>query len=325
MSAPILNRKGELPSDGWYQIEVAGEWPAGEGRRQIIDEKAMTSIVNRFTAEKAAAGDNWMGLLVDKDHLSHDLENPTDAMAWLQSVEIRNGELWGQLDLSDEGEAAVKGKRYKRFSTEYDPEDLEVVDAGRVRPLRLAGLAFTNRPNNRGGKPISNRSEQPGGQKHNDNKPTMKSIAEKLGLPADADEAAILDAITKLQSEAKTAKDKAAEVEADAVLNRFGPRVPEAAKAGWRAQLITNRADTEKLMEDTLPAADTKQPERIHNRENAKTPPAVGAKDKADEQQQETEARAIRNRATELQKASNGRRGWKECWDQAESERGARN
>jgi hypothetical protein len=302
MRAPILNRKGEFPSDGWYQIEVAGEHPAGKNRRQVIDDIAMTSIVNRFKEEKEEAGENFGGMLVDPDHLSHDLSNPTAALSWLQDMKIHNGQLWGKLDHSDEGEAAIKGKRYKWFSTEYDPEDLQDLGNGRVRPMRLAGLAFTNRPNNRGAKPISNRTgNDPSGQKHNENETTMKSIAEKLGLPADADEAAILNAITKLQSEAKTAKDKAAEVEADVILNRFGSRVPEASKAGWRAQLITNREATEKLMEDTLPAAGA-APERIHNREAAKAPAAVGGGDNA---AAEKKAAAIRNRAAEISRTEN--------------------
>lgn len=34
MNAQILNRKNasELPADGWHQIEVSGEHPAGKGR-----------------------------------------------------------------------------------------------------------------------------------------------------------------------------------------------------------------------------------------------------------------------------------------------------
>ena len=147
--APILNRSGQIPKDGWYQIEVSGTHPAGKhadgrNRRQVIDDKAIESIVNRFNAEKAAAGEDWAGMLVDLDHLSHDLDNSTEAFAWLHEVEIRNRQLWGRLELTDLGEPAVRNKRVKFFSTEYDPADLEDLGNGDVRPLRLSGLAFTN-------------------------------------------------------------------------------------------------------------------------------------------------------------------------------------
>ena len=68
MRALILNRSNEIPADGWYQIEVTGEHPAGKGRKQVIDQVALESIVNRFQAE--AAKENFAGMLVDNDHLS---------------------------------------------------------------------------------------------------------------------------------------------------------------------------------------------------------------------------------------------------------------
>lgn len=299
MNPRILNRSNSIPQDGWYQIEVTGEHPASGNRVQVIDRAALDSIVNRFNAEKAAAGDDFAGMLVDLDHLSHDPEHSTEAYGWLHEVEIRNHQLYGRIELTDLGDAAVKNKRVKWFSTEYPADGLEDLGDGRVRPLRLCGLAFTNRPNNRGGKAISNRSD-PSGQKQHDTKTTMQPIAQKLGLPADADEAAILDAITKLQSKVADAETKQKETEADAVLNRFGNRVPEGAKAGWRTQLIANREATEKLMEETLSAAGAAKPETpIHNRTQVTTPGAV-TDEKAAEKQ--AKAAAIRNRASEISK-----------------------
>jgi hypothetical protein len=266
----ILNRVSGPPADGWYQIEVSGEHPASGNRIQVIDAKAMESMVARFTAEKAAAGENWAGMLVDGDHLSHDEANSTEAFAWCQELAIRNGELFGRLDLTDLGEPAIRNKRFKFFSTEYDAEDLEDLGGGRVRPLRLAGLAFTNRPNNKGGKPISNRgskdaggtpallsnrADDPSGEPTKTTQPTqtMKSIAEKLGLSAEATEADILNAITALLSKVAEAETKAAEGAAEEVMNRFGTRIPEAARPHWKAELIRNRATTETLMENSFP------------------------------------------------------------------------
>ena len=300
MNARILNRTNEIPADGWYQIEVTGKHPAGKGRKQVIDRTALESILNRFNAEKEAAGEDFAGMLVDADHLSHDLENDTAALAWAKELEIRNNQLHGRLELTDLGEPAVKNKRYKFFSTEYNPEDLEDLGNGEVRPLRLAGLAFTNRPNNRGGKPISNRDGLvPGGEPkpNQQDKPPMKNIATKLGLPAESDEAAILTEIESLLSKLKAASDKEASTEADTIMNRMGARIPDAVKPLWKEKLIANREETEKLMEASFPAKSGEPEKRIFNRETSTTPPAVGDGATAESNKKAT---AIRNRAIEI-------------------------
>ena len=302
MKLPILNRSNAIPADGWYQIEVTGEHPASGNKVQVIDDVALTAIVNRFRKEKQEAGYTFAGMLVDRDHLSHDLEKETSAMAWVQDLDIRNGQLHAQLDLTTPGKQDVEGKVYKFFSTEYPAADLQDLGNGRVRPLRLGGLAFTNRPNNRGGKPISNREDNPNGgqqQTTDENKlKSMKNIAEKLGLPADADEATITKAITDLITKVAGLEKATQEAEADAVMNRMGERIPKDARPHWREQLITNRASTEKLLEASFPVQAT-APARIHNR-NSQSPDPVEKTDgkdganKAD--QQEACVRDIMNR-----------------------------
>lgn len=296
MNTPIYNRENQAPADGWFQIEVSGTHPVGDGRRQVIDEAALQSIVNRFKAE--AASEDFAGLLVDADHLSHDLANDTAALAWLKELDIRNGQLHGRLELTDLGEAAVKGKRYKYFSTEYSAADLQALPDNAVRPLRLAGLAFTNRPNNRGARPISNRDgTTPPGEtttETNTTNNTMQSIAEKLGLSAEATEADILTAIEGLMKKVSDMETKDAEAGADAVLNRLGNRVPEAARPHWRAQLITNRAATEKLMEASFP--EQKGTERIFNRSGAQPEVAESKTEDEKAKAQSSVVTAIRNR-----------------------------
>lgn len=293
----IFNRSDAVPSDGWYQIEVSGEHAVGDGRIQVIDEIALNSIVNRFKQD--AQNENFTGILVDKDHLSHDLNQTTEALAWVKDLDIRNKQLYAQLDLTDLGELAVQKKRYKMFSTEYAADDLEDLGSNKLRPLRLSGLAFTNRPNNKGAKPISNREALTPNdgqqQQNNNNKKSMNNIAEKLGLPADADEATIVNAITDLLKKVEGMDQAVKASAADAVLNRMGDRVPASVRPQWREQLIANRVSTEKLMEASFPEAKTTP---IHNR-SAATPKPVeqslnDATDKAN--QQESLTQTIKNR-----------------------------
>lgn len=296
MRASILNRDGKVPSDGWYQIEVTGTHPAGRHGKQVIDEEALQSIVNRFRQERDVAGDNFAGMLVDNDHLSHDLENSTEALAWAQDLEIREGQLHARLDLTDLGEPAIRNKRFKFFSTEYNPEDLQDLGGGAVRPLRLSGLALTNRPNNRGAKPISNRSEYGGEQ--TETKPIMQPIALKLGLPAEADEAAILKKLTDIMSELETLKGKTAENEAEVIMNRFGERIPKEKREEVKKRLITNREDTLAMLE-LLPEKTKEAEKRIFNREQATQPENVSDQEKPVDAKK---GAAIRNRAHVIQR-----------------------
>lgn len=314
MRAKIHNRSlGATP--GWYQIEVCGEHPAGEGRTQVIDQIALAAIVNNFRTE-AYEDPDFPGMLVDADHLSHDLENDTAALAWLKDVDIRNGQLWGRLDLTDLGQAAVDGKRYKFFSTEYPADALEDLGNGRVRPKRLSGLAFTNRPNNRGGKPISNRSI-PDAEK--ETQTDMKNIAEKLGLPADADEAAILAKIATLMSSEATAKvdvqNRSQEItNLTAENKRLKDLVVETDLASFkdvigedkdavetaRELFIHNRDSAVKVYSGMRALLGEKQPggkPPIYNRNTAKPPTGKDLLENADADKENAKFRGIENRA----------------------------
>lgn len=297
MNLPILNRKNpSLPGDGWHQIEVSGRHPAGPGREQLIDDKARASIIMNF--RKQAEAENFAGVLVDLDHLSHRLDNSTEAYAWLHEVEERDGELYGRLEWTDLGTTAVTNKRVKWFSTEYDADDLEEVEPGLVRPLRLSGLALTNRPNNRGGRPISNREEEspdPAG-KPATNK-TMKTIAEKLGLPAEATEEQILGVIGEMQSELDTLRNKAKDAEAEEILNRHAKRIPEGTRENWKALLLCNREATERTIASMPEIKPSPAPDRIHNRSLAKTPEGGAVEgDDARHREQQAFVAGIRNR-----------------------------
>jgi len=163
MSAPIFNRADfEHPADGWYQIEPKGTHPNGNADAvQVIDEAACIAIVNRFNAD-ADAGKLSHGkeMLIDHEHFKYDQDKETTAYGWLSRLQNRADGIYGQIRWTATGQKAVDGGDLRFFSTEYDPKDLVILNNGRparVRPMRLDGLSLTNMPNNKGGKPITNR------------------------------------------------------------------------------------------------------------------------------------------------------------------------
>lgn len=167
MNARIFNRDFEHPADGWYCIEPKGEHlNKASNVVQVIDNEAARSIVNRFNAD-ATAGRLSHGseMLIDHEHFKHDLDKETTAYGWLSRLQNRDDGIYGQIRWTGTGKQAVDNGDYRFFSTEYDPGDLEVLNSGsprRVRPSRLDGLTLTNQPNNKGGKPITNRAEETG-------------------------------------------------------------------------------------------------------------------------------------------------------------------
>lgn len=324
MNTRILNRAGKLPEDGWYQIETPGEHINHEAKVvQVIDDKAITSIVNRFTEEAKAP--NFAGQLVDRDHFSSDPDKPSDAMGWTVELRNRNGIPEGRIDWTTAGQPLVEGKVYKFFSTDYRASDCEVlgkriVDGKSyrvVRPLRLDRLALTNDPNNAGGKPISNRQTAATADRgENQNTSTMKSVLKLLGLAEDASEESAVAAVQKIQNRASqvdaliTERDSLLTAQVEADLKKYEPVIKN--RDAWKKQLISNRASAIELLEGLSATAGTETDEekkRITNRAGAKTP---GAERTDAEKQQAESARAqrISNRASELQATakSNGRR-----------------
>jgi phage I-like protein len=177
MRSTILNRQFEHPTDGWYQIEVPGDHPNTDGAVvQVIDGVAVDHIVTTFNREAAdyrqKHGVDFPGMLIDHEHFKHDADKETRAYGWLMELENRAGKPFGRIMWTATGKAATDGGDYRFFSTEYDKEDLQVINRNttppQVRPLRLAGLTLTNDPNNKGGAPITNRSPHAEFAQHDD-------------------------------------------------------------------------------------------------------------------------------------------------------------
>lgn len=338
MNTVILNRAGKLPEDGWYQIEVPGEHINHEAKVvQVIDDKAVASILNRFQAE--AAKPNFAGVLIDRDHFSLDEDSPTEAMGWALELRNRAGLPEARIDWTAAGRPKVEGKDYKFFSTVYDVKDVELLGTrivnGKpyklVRPLRLDRLALTNDPNNKGGKPISNRDGKSAGAAETQPDTKMKNLMKALGLAEDASEESAVAAVQVITNRVTTAEGKVTTLtsERDALLtaqvesdlekykNRFKPEHREK----FKSALIANRKGTLELLEAMEAPAENKGERPITNRRIASAPAAGATATDEEKFAQAEEARAakISNRARAI-RAQSPSLSLSQAYEQAEQE-----
>jgi phage I-like protein len=328
----ILNRNFELPEDGWYQLAPLGEFPhAAAGVTQVIDEAACARMVTAFENARAAAG-NFPGLLIDFDHFSLDAAKHSEAAGWitdLKSMPNSTGSgLFARIRWSDTGEAAVKGGRYRFLSPVWAKSDCEDLGNHRLRPVRLLNAAVTNDPNLKGILPISNRSStEPVDSaslsrssltlKEKTMQPVIDALLNKLNLPADTAQDALIAAIANMASpedfatltnRAETAetelsglKSAQLEADADAFLEANAALIEN--RDDVRAQFIENRTLTEAVFKNlktpkpvATPPADTRRP--LHNRDSK-----VLATQNRDASTSESKAVKIRNRAAEIMKS----------------------
>ncbi len=136
------------PGDGWYIIEAAGEHA-----RRVKDTELVQQLTPEVLAAVAAAGVPAEGLPIDRDHLSLDSDNSTEAMGWVRELAMCGSDLAARIEWTSLGLPLITGRVYKHFSTVYPPPTAEQLAAGVYEPVQLIGLALTNQPNNRAGQP----------------------------------------------------------------------------------------------------------------------------------------------------------------------------
>jgi phage I-like protein len=306
MNSQILNREFQHPSDGWYQIEAKGDHPnRAAGVVQVIDDEATQSIVNRFNADaKSGALRHGNEMLIDHEHFKDQPDQETRAYGWLQELQNRTDGIYGRIRWTATGKTAVDGGDYRFFSTEYDPNDLKLVNDGKtkkVRPLRLDGLSLTNMNNNRGQKPITNREKDFAGARatadttetNQQPKGKMKSVCTLLGLSAEADEASVHAAVSKFinrgditLADLTTLKNRATELETenktlleeqvDALMDAHGIKADDKVRNRLKPTLIGYKNREERIAAlvdfgfkpvEAAKGAETAQQRQLRNRD----------------------------------------------------------
>jgi len=286
----------QLPADGWFQIAKVGDWyHTASGLTQIVDALSVTSIVDAF--KRDASQENFPGLLVDRDHFSHDSERPTEALCWITEMEGRGEGVWAKGRWTSLGSELTEGGVYRLISPVFSDFEHIEGEGCRARPRKITRVALTNDPNCKGMVPVSNRAD--GGTTRGDasnaaGATTMNyrdKLCRALGLPTTASDEEIEGAETKVETERnkqnrmneqelKAAADAKAEnerlkTENAAMKNRLVEstmttfdKVIGDRKAVWKNRLEQNYDSTREILAEMETARVTAETEAA-NRANA--------------------------------------------------------
>ena len=240
------------------QLSPFGNFPglregASEPTVQICDREAFETVTGNFSDQ----------VLVDCEHKS-ETGGDTDASAWVTSVRVDPElGLMGTFKLTDLGADLLRGRRMRFLSPAW------TVGAD-GRPERLLSVALTNKPN-LPVRPILNRADGASSVVEDQTKgQPMNELITLLGLPEDADEAAVVAAVKALKEAADAAAEKALNDEAEAAADENEERIEN--RAAFVAAYKAN-PDMAKAMLNTLRRKPVAEPvHRVCNRSAARTP-----------------------------------------------------
>jgi phage I-like protein len=265
-------------AEGWIHLSPIGSFSGrdAEGMEvmQVVTRDSLDGLVRQWNSAGRTE------LLIDEDHFSHDDDKSTEALGWIQDLQVRDNGLWGKPRWTDVGLTAVQNGRFRYVSPVWDCEGEKD-----LRPAVLRDVALTNKPNLRGLVPITNRQTtppkaEPKANNRGQNMDYKALLLKKLGLSADATDEQIATACegpttTELETEMNRCQTEIANRE----LDEAGV-TEESDRDAIRPVLISNREAGKviinKLKAKTVVPAAPAPRAPITNRATAKTPEGEG-------------------------------------------------
>lgn len=200
----------------WLHLLPAGTFRGADGRGPYTVKNAQKLI-----QDSMAAGP----LVLDENHATdHGLKDgkPAPAQGWIVELQARADGIWGRVEWTPSGIALMAAKAYRGIS----PVFLHARAKG-LEVLQLLRAALTNAPNLPQLSTLHTQEPQMDASK----------LREALGLPADADEAAILAAVTSAAQSQQSAASLRTELSTMATtVVALQAQVDNAAAAGRRAE-----------------------------------------------------------------------------------------
>lgn len=178
------------PVPSWVSLLPAGDVVGRDGRAWIND--IPDAVIAAFT-------ESGLDIPVDFEHAT-ELKAPkgehAPAAGWIKELQSRNGELWGRVEWTEKGRAAVSSKEYRYLSP------VIVYDRATSRIVQLISVGLTNRPNLH--LPALNRQQQ-----QEESPMELEQLVSALGLPAGTTFAAALNHISQMKTSLVTALNAA--------------------------------------------------------------------------------------------------------------------
>jgi phage I-like protein len=339
---PFLNRTGQFDPADWFHLVPKGAFPISrkEGQTvrtylQVVDDLAVDAIVTAFTNRRTTSPAYRM--LVDFEHASHDTSKSSSAACWVTDMVARADGVWAKGEWSDEGEAAIKNRRYRYLSPVWFPKQMQRIDATRVRPIEVNDAGLTNKPNmGEALQPFWNRTDEAFQGREAEtttaDKNHMQKIIALLGLAATATEDEIVSKVqafknrvaelepfqgrlTTLQDQhtaLKNRHDSLLTASVDKTLLEFKGVITEESKDAWKNRLTSDFDGTVTLLKGIkAPAAGGKGPVHQDGKHAGTTVEGGDAFRNREDK--------ISSRAAELHAATPGR-SFESCWQQARRE-----
>jgi len=196
-----------------------------DGRSWLFDEQSHELVLAAFRARNVELPIDWEHATQHRAPKGED----APAAAWIKSVEIRDGALWGAVGWTPRGGSQVVNQEYRYLSPvfDYDPA------TGRIARLVSAGL--TNTPNLQL-QALNSEEDAPMPRST-----LLAAAIAAIGLKADADDDALATAINSLKTDRDTAQ--ALNREKAPSLDRYVPR------ADYDA-LVTRATNAEQAVKD---------------------------------------------------------------------------
>lgn len=177
-SALMLGDAGAVPD--WLMMIPAGVSRGIDGRGPYNNDQPEAVV--------AASMEGGRPLAFDYNHQTVFAAvngSPSPASGWIDKLEVRDGAVWGHVDWTDAGRAAVASREYRFISPAFKHDK-----SGRVERLVSAGLV--NAPNLRELPAINAQIGAPSGDPIPMDKVLQARLAKALGLADDASVEAIV-------------------------------------------------------------------------------------------------------------------------------------
>jgi len=169
----------------WIMLVPAGRIEAVDGRVFLNDTPE--AVVATFQ-------NHGLQLPIDVNHKSEvaPAGEETPAMGWITALDVREGAIWARVEWTPRGREALANREYRYISPAFYHDE-----AGRI--LEIVSAALVTQPAFRM-PALAGRAASPSPHQSQETDMDRKELCRRLGLPEDADDAAVFAAIDALKA-----------------------------------------------------------------------------------------------------------------------------